>query len=68
MDRNSLAEHCYIAASSEELGHEVVAAEHCCIELAAKLEKDPHLPEVLEPQGPLVNSVAEKVERALEDF
>ena len=51
------AEHCCIEV-----------AEHCCIELAAELEKGPHLPEVLKPQGLPVGLGAGKVERAFGDF
>ena len=51
------------------MGHSSLMAEHCCIEvLAAKLEKGSHLPEVLKHQGQPFVSVAEKVERAFEDF
>ena len=48
---------------------EALEAKHCCTEVvAAELEKGPHLLEVLKPQGLSVGSVAEKVERAFENF
>ena len=51
MGRNFLAtEHYYIAASSEELEHEVVVEELEFVIVATGLEKGPHLPEVSEPQ------------------
>ena len=41
------AEHCCIAALEAEHYCTVAMAEHYCIEVvAAKLKKDPHLPEV----------------------
>ena len=43
-------EHCYTATSPEELGHEVAMAEPEFSIMVARLEKDPHLPEVSEPQ------------------
>ena len=61
-------EHCYIAASPEELGHEVAATEPEFEVVAAGLEKGPHLPEVLGPQEPLVGLEAEGVEKIFGNF
>ena len=64
MGRSSLAaKHCYIAASPEELEHEVVAAKPEFAIVAAGLEKGPHLPEVLEPQELLVGLGTKGVEK-----
>ena len=65
MGRSSLAaaEHCYISASLEELGHEVVAAEPEFAIMMAELEKGPHLPEVSEPQESPIGLGAEGVEK-----
>ena len=57
------AEHCYIAASPEELEHEVVAAEPEFIIMVAGLEKGPHLPEVSEPQESSVGLEAKGVKK-----
>ena len=54
-------------ASPEELGHKVVAVEPE-FEVAAGLEKGPHLPEVLRPQEPPVGLEVEGVERVFEHF
>ena len=45
------------------LGHEVAAAEPEFVIVAAGLEKGPHLPEVSEPQEPLVGLEAVGVEK-----
>ena len=69
MERNSLAtEHYCIGASSEKLGHGVVAAEPKFEVVAAGLEKGPHSPKVLRPQEPPVGLEAEGVERVFEHF
>ena len=57
------AKHCYTVASSEELEHEVVAAEPEFAIMAAGLERGPHLPEVSEPQELSVGLGAEGVEK-----
>ena len=56
-------EHCYIAASLEELEHEVVAVESEFAIVEAGLKKSPHLPKVLEPQEPPVGLGAVGVEK-----
>ena len=61
-----MAEHCYITASPEELGHEVVAAKLEFV--AAGIEKGPHLPEVSEPQELPVGLEAEVVEKIFGHF
>ena len=67
MGRNFLAaEHCYIAASSGELGHEVVATEPEFV--VAGLEKGPHLLEFSEPQELPVGLEAEGVEKIFGHF
>ena len=69
MGRSSLAaEHCYITASSKELEHEVVVAEPEFAIVAVGLKKGPHLPEVSEPQEPLVGLKAEEVEKIFGHF
>ena len=62
------AEHCYIAASSKELGHEVVVAEPEFGVVVAGLEKGSHLPEVSEPKEPSVGLEAEGVEKIFWHF
>ena len=62
------AEHCYIVASPEVLGHEVVVAELEFVIMAAKLEKGPHFPEVSEPQELPVGLGAEGVEKIFGHF
>ena len=56
-------EHCYTAASSEVLRHEVVATKPEFVIMAAGLEKGPHLPEVSGPQEPSVGLGAVGVEK-----
>ena len=69
MGHNSqVAEHCYTEALEVEHCCIEVVVEHYCTEVvAAELKKGPHLPQVLESQGPPVDLVAKKVERAFED-
>ena len=62
------AEHCYIAASPEELEHEAAAVEPEFAIVVAGLEKDLHLPEVSEPQEPPVGLEAEGVEKIFAHF
>ena len=62
------AEHYCIAASPEELRHEVVAAEPEFEVVVAGIEKGLHLPEILGLQEPSVGSEAEGVERVFEHF
>ena len=69
MGHSSLAaEHCYIAASLEVLGHEVAAAESEFAIMAVELEKGLHLPEVSGPQEPSVGLEAEGVEKIFRHF
>ena len=56
-------EHYYTEASLEVLEHEAAAVESEFAIVAAGLEKGLHLPEVSEPQGPLVGLETKGVEK-----
>ena len=69
LEHNSLTvEHYCIVASSEELGHVVVAAEPEFEVVVAGLEKGPHLPKVLEPQESPVGLEVKEVEKNFGHF